>query len=73
MEKIGSKLFAKFEDVKILRETSKKIMGGKVPPPGHSGTTGDHESTGGGCDCGDNVATTDFFSDSNGTECGQDN
>lgn len=75
MKKFGSKLFEKFEDVKILKETSKKINGGLVlvEEPGHSGTTGDNESTANGCDCGDDVATTDFFKDSNGTVCGQDN
>jgi hypothetical protein len=77
MKKIGSKLFEKFEDAKILNETFKKIQGGLTASiengPGHSGTTGDTESTQNGCDCGDNVATTDAFKDSNGTVCGQDN
>jgi hypothetical protein len=73
MKKFGSKLFEKFEDVKILNETSKKINGGLLPEPGHSGVTGDSQSTGSGCDCGDDVTTTDAFADSNGTVCGQDN
>ena len=57
MEKFNSKLFEKFEDAKILKETSLKITGGKFQNiPGD--TTNYCTGTGGDCwdaDCNTNV------------------
>lgn len=59
MKKIGSKLFEKFEDSKILNETSLKIFGGDVNlsiAPADP-TTNDCTIYGGSTDCGDVVGT----------------
>jgi hypothetical protein len=59
VKKQNSKLFAKFEDVKIVEETAQKINGGKGKdvPPDNSTATGDHDcslpDSGVGADCGD--------------------
>jgi hypothetical protein len=80
MKKQNSKLFAKFEDLKIVGETIKKIKGGggevtgTVAPPENSTSTGDHDCTvpdGGaaGADCGDayNYPKTQTSADSTAT------
>ena len=77
MKTINSKLFEKFEDLKIVNESFKKIVGGSglTTPIGleESNATGDTQSTQNGCDCGDNSQSTDLFIDSIFTKCGQDN
>ena len=48
MKSINSKLFEKFEDLKIVNESFKKIVGGlRALAPG--GTTNDCTGTGGDC------------------------
>lgn len=62
-KKFNSKLFEKFEDKKILAQTSKMIRGGTP----YSNETGDHDNTitgGGQADCADYAnGRTDFFND----------
>ena len=73
MEKFGSKLFEKFEDATILKQSQRKINGGIMSSgPVESAATGDTECTMGGQDCGDNVGSTDVFTDSTPTLVGQD-
>jgi len=58
-------LFQKFEEKKILEESSVNILGGGHTYPGNdsSGETGDNKSTGfNGGDCADDT-TTDPFED----------
>ncbi|WP_177729970.1 hypothetical protein [Flavobacterium inviolabile] len=71
MEKFGSKLFEKFEDAVIVKQSKLKINGGRFGSV-ESAATGDTECTMGGQDCGDNVGSTDVFTDSTPTQVGQD-
>ncbi|MEO4004445.1 hypothetical protein [Flavobacterium sp. CAU 1735] len=73
MGKFESKLFKKFEDARILKRSQRIINGGYISSgPVESGATGDTECTMGGQDCGDNVGSTDVFTDSTPTQVGQD-
>ena len=73
MEKFGSKLFEKFEDARILKQSQQKINGGHMlSGPVESEATGDTECTMGGQDCGDNIESTDLITDSTPTRVGQD-
>lgn len=59
MKNFNSDLFKKFEDAKIVKESSILINGGKaLAEIGPGGTTNDCTGTGGDCwdaDCGTNV------------------
>ncbi|THF51256.1 hypothetical protein E6C50_05655 [Flavobacterium supellecticarium] len=73
MEKFGSKLFEKFEDARILKQSLQKINGGHMlSGPEESRATGDTECTMDGQDCGDNIESTDLITDSTPTRVGQD-
>lgn len=69
MKKQNSKLFAKFEDAKILNETAVKLNGGGGSlsiEENPSVATGDHDCTQDGADCTDinNFPNTKEYQDS---------
>ena len=73
MKSINSKLFEKFEDLKIVNESFKKIVGGTMAIAAPGGTTNDCTGTGG--DCWDNGCGTSVMEDSvmtGGKESGND-
>lgn len=72
MKKIEDKLFQKFEDAKIFKETLNQINGGTYEFSHPSEATGDHECTNGGLDCSDGN-NTDVFKDSVWTKVENDN
>ncbi|MEG0915651.1 MAG: hypothetical protein RSF68_01410 [Myroides sp.] len=67
-------LFKKYEDKKILEESSVKILGGNPTFSGndYSAETGDNDSTANGTDCGDLQHGTDFFQDCYTTKVNED-
>lgn len=73
---MNKNLFKKFEEKKILEESSFKILGGGPTWPGNdysAETGGDVDSTGNGTDCGDNKnGGTDAFTDSVPTNTNSD-
>ncbi|MEG0915650.1 MAG: hypothetical protein RSF68_01405 [Myroides sp.] len=70
---MNKKLFKKFEEKKILEESSVKILGGGPTWPGndYSAETGDNDSTANGTDCGDGN-DTDVFTDAVPTHANSD-
>lgn len=72
---MNKNLFKKFEEKKILEESSVKILGGNPTWPGndYSAETGDNDSTANGTDCGDmQNGGTDVFTDAYPTSANSD-